>query len=148
VVRRGGRHDDDRVVGVLEQRVRHAAERGREPAQAARADDDLVGVAVARELRDLLGGRSLEDDRLGGVGVRADERRGELPREGPAIVTDGPGDRLRERGDDVGDDELTVGSRAPHRVLERHARVARAVHADHDAPGTGTHAGDSTGSSE
>jgi outer membrane protein assembly factor BamB len=45
----GGRrgHDDDRMVGLLEQCVCNAAQRGIEAAEPARADDDLVGLLAA-----------------------------------------------------------------------------------------------------
>ena len=57
-----GRYDDDGVIGLMQQGVRHAAQRGAEAPQTARADDDLVGArALARARRGALGDRSLEN---------------------------------------------------------------------------------------
>src|SRR5690606_41617971 len=55
-VRRSARHDHDGAVGVLEQGVRDAPERGDEAAEPARADDDLVRIALPRQRREALGG--------------------------------------------------------------------------------------------
>ena len=78
VVRGRGRHDDDGVVGLMQQGVRHAAQRTAEAPQAAGADDDLVGLALPREVSEAFGDRTLENDAFRTGRVQRDELADEL----------------------------------------------------------------------
>jgi hypothetical protein len=58
------RHDYHGAVGLVQQGVRHAADRGADPAETTGSHDDLLGVAGLGRSGDRFRGRSLDKVRL------------------------------------------------------------------------------------
>ena len=73
-----GRHDDDWMIGLMQQGVRHAAQRTAEAPQTARANDDLVGLALPREVSEASSHGTLKHHAFRAGSVQRNELADEL----------------------------------------------------------------------
>jgi hypothetical protein len=129
-------HHDDRVIGMPEQRVGDAAQRGGEASHAARAHDDLFGIGFPSEIGQAHCRGAVDHPRLGVHTGLSRQPIDELLAGGAAFVVQfahGPRDRIRQRGHHVRHDQASALTGPARGMLERNAGAERTVHADEDA---------------
>jgi hypothetical protein len=134
--------DDDRDVRLVQERVRHAAERRAKRPESARADHDLLGVADFGQVderarggtfHELVADLHSRDD----VSELLDKLAPVLAMQLEALLVVGGAAPLRRRAERVGDDQLAAGAGPLGRVGDGRPRDGRAVVAGDDAAGGG-----------